>query len=210
MQYDVPIALTRKMNAWADRRCIDLFVRYCKTVMTEYRGLVNLWLTFNEINILTSPVCSYLTGGLQFLTAESEFNVSGGIKDTPQQASLRFQALHHQFIASALVVRAAHEIDPQNRVGFMVSSQCTYPRTCSPEDLLAAQHQRQIVNYLCSDVQVRGAYLGYGKRYFKENGIEIHLMPEDLHILKNGCVDFYSFSYYQSRCVSAVPSEERV
>ena len=31
-----------------------------------------------------------------------------------------FQALHHQFVASARVVRAAHAIDPEYEVGSML------------------------------------------------------------------------------------------
>jgi len=32
----------------------------------------------------------------------------------------RYQALHHQLVASARAVSLAHEIDPENRVGCMV------------------------------------------------------------------------------------------
>ena len=99
---------------------------------------------------------------------------------------------------------------PAAKIGCMMSSQCTYPRTCDPDDLRAAQEQRQIVNYFCSDVQVRGRYPGYIKRYFQENDIRITMQPEDAEILQNGCVDFYSFSYYQSRCISANPGDETV
>ena len=34
--------------------------------------------------------------------------------DFPQQ---RFQGLHHMFVASALAVKMAHEIDPEYKVG---------------------------------------------------------------------------------------------
>ena len=37
--------------------------------------------------------------------------------DIPQ---LRFQGLHHQFVASAKTVKMAHEIDPENKVGCMI------------------------------------------------------------------------------------------
>lgn len=40
------------------------------------------------------------------------------------------------------------------------------------------------------------------KRYFKENNIEISVTEEDLAELKKGCVDFYSFSYYSTGCVT--------
>lgn len=57
--------------------------------------------------------------------------------------------------------------------------------------------------FLCSDVQVRGAYPGYALRHFENEGITLDWQPGDAEELKNGTVDFYSFSYYSSGCISA-------
>ena len=46
-----------------------------------------------------------------------------------------------------------------------------YPYTCSPDDILLAQQKEEFSNYLCSDVQVRGEYSGFAKRFFRENNI---------------------------------------
>ena len=48
--FDTPIYLVEKYGDWQDRQYIEFFVKYCKTVFTEYKGLVKYWLTFNEIN----------------------------------------------------------------------------------------------------------------------------------------------------------------
>ena len=40
-----------------------------------------------------------------------------------------------------------------------------YPLTPDPEDVLACQQREQIVNWFCSDVQVRGAYPSYIRRF---------------------------------------------
>ena len=48
--YEFPYHLTKKWNGWEDRRTIDCFVTYTKTIMEEYKDLVTYWLTFNEIN----------------------------------------------------------------------------------------------------------------------------------------------------------------
>ena len=63
--YDMPHALSVKWNGWADRRCIELFERYCRTLFAEYGHEVKYWLTFNEMNILTAPMCGYLCAGIQ-------------------------------------------------------------------------------------------------------------------------------------------------
>jgi len=51
------------------------------------------------------------------------------------------------------------------------------------------------------DVQVRGHYPSYSKRFFEENNITIHQEPEDAEILKN-TVDYIGFSYYSTKVVS--------
>ena len=54
---------------------------------------------------------------------------------------------------------------------------------------------------------MRGRYPGYILRYFRENGIELHVEPQDEEDLKN-TVDFVSFSYYVSVCGSADPNQK--
>lgn len=57
-----------------------------------------------------------------------------------------------------------------------------------------------MTNWFCSDIQVRGYYPSYADRFFEENGIVIKKEPGDDEILKEGTVDFYTFSYYMSTC----------
>ena len=58
---------------------------------------------------------------------------------------------------------------------------------------------------LLGDVCVRGAYPYFAERFFRENGVQIRKETGDDEILKNGEVDFLSFSYYSSRCATADP-----
>ncbi len=60
----------------------------------------------------------------------------------------------------------------------------------------------QMMNWFCSDVQVRGMYPYYADRFFEEHGIQVKMEPEDAGLLREGTVDFYTFSYYMSNCVS--------
>lgn len=200
--YEMPYALTEKYNGWASRACIDLFVKYAKVLFTRYKGKVKYWLTFNEINCGTMPTGNLLSLGiLNEGTTDFMHQV-----DIPQ---LRFQGLHHQFVASALAVQAGHEIDPDAKIGCMICHITTYPFTCNPDDILKAQQRNQILNQFCGDVQVRGEYPHFMKRYFEEQGIRVEMEPGDLETIKNGCVDFYTFSYYMSTCESADPDQEQ-
>lgn len=201
--YEFPFGLTKKYDGrgWAEREVIDCYLRYCKAIFTRYKDLVKYWLTFNEINILARPFGGFFGGGMLF-------DKNGGsidkIKDNPQ---MRFQGLHHQFIASAKAVKLGHEINPDFKIGCMIAYEALYPYTCNPEDVFLAQNTEEISNYLCGDVHVRGEYPHFATRYFKENNIEIRMESGDEEILKEGTVDFYTFSYYMSNCTSAHPED---
>mgnify|MGYP003238783089 FL=1 len=186
--YETPYHLAKTYDGWCSRKMIDFFKRYVNTVMEHYKGKVHYWLTFNEINsILHNP---YLSGGI--LTPREQLSKSD-----------LYQAIHHELVASALVTKMAHEIDPDNKVGCMVIGIPSYPLTPNPDDVIANMEQDRH-NLYFTDVQARGAYPKYLNRYFKENGIQIQMEEGDEEILKNS-VDFISFSYYMSTCGCADP-----
>lgn len=203
--YEIPFGLTKKYNGWAGRETIDCYVRYCKTIFKRYKDVVKYWLTFNEINCLTMPFGVFMGGGI-LLNDGGELAFD---KETNDSKQIRFQALHHQFIASAKAVKLGHEINNDFKIGCMIAYMTAYPYTCNPEDVFLAQERDNLNNFLCSDVQVRGSYPGFAKRFFRENNIEIKMEENDEQILKEGCVDFYTFSYYMSNCASTDPESER-
>ena len=192
--YESPYALTEKYGGWKNRKLIDFYVRYAETVFNRYKRTVKYWLTFNEINCLTTPFGAYIAGGM-ILNPEED----------SRQA--RFQALHHQFVASAMAVKIGHKINPDFQIGCMLCYMASYARTCAPADELASLKHDQIHNLLAGDVQLRGAYPAFAKRYFDENGIHLAKEADDDRVLKEGCVDFCSFSYYSSTCIGAQKPE---
>lgn len=134
----------------------------------------------------------------------------GPVADAPVSPQVRFEALHHQLLASAKVVAYAHEHYPQFQMGDMNVFLTAYPLTCDPEDVLAAQKHNHVINWFCSDVQIRGEYPSYMKRYFKEQGICLEISEEEKEILKRGTVDFYTCSYYMSSCITTHEGEATV
>ncbi len=188
--FDVPMYLVREYGSWRNRKMIEFFTHYARTCFEAFDGLVKYWLTFNEINILLhSP---FSGAGLVF---EKEDN----------QEQIKYQATHHELIASALATKIAHEVNPANQVGCMLAGGNFYPWSCKPEDVWAAL-EKDRENLFFIDVQARGAYPSYTRRLFKEKGITVEMAPGDTEILKN-TVDFVSFSYYASRCASAEMNE---
>ena len=193
--YEMPLNLALKYNGWADRRVIDLFLRYCKTVFTRYRKQVKYWLAFNEIDSIS----------------RHPFTAAGIVPERfpeDRQNQVYYQALHHQFVASALAASMLHEIIPGSKMGCMLTKLTTYPRTCKPEDALATQY-RNLDNLFYTDVLVCGEYPRLILKRLEKQGISVAMEPEDAAILKNGCVDFISFSYYMTMTESADPNAER-
>ncbi|MBQ8627607.1 MAG: 6-phospho-beta-glucosidase [Agathobacter sp.] len=208
--YEMPYHLCEVYGGWAGRETIDCFVRYCEVVFREYKNLVTDWLTFNEMNTLVSRFGTILGAGIVPNDGATLFGIERmGVKETPEEMSIRFTALHHQFVASAKAVALAHEINPENKVGCMLSAAGVYPYTCNPEDMLESQRQMNKSNWFCGDVCVKGKYPYFMNRFFRENGVEIAMEEKDAEILKKGCVDFFTFSYYSSRCATADDSVKK-
>ena len=199
--YEMPFELVRRNNGWESRETIELFLKFCRTLFTRYKGKVRLWLTFNEINGAQTPVGAY--NGLGILNPETTDVLRQVV--TEQE---RYQALHHQLVASARAVTLAHEIDPENRMGCMVGYLEQYPLTPNPKDMLATQRKVNFIDNYCGDVHVRGAYPYFAKALWRESGVELQVTDKDLADLKAGTVDFYALSYYMTNCVTVDPTVE--
>lgn len=180
--YETPLNLAIKYGGWKDRRLINFFVRYATTVMKRYKGLVRYWLTFNEINCMS--MMPFMAGGI--------------LDPSPNNIA---QGAHNQFVASALTVKIAHEIDPYNRVGQMLAFQAMYPYTCDPADqikVIEAMHN----TFFYSDVQTGGRYPEYKLAEYKRQGIHLNDDPEDYKLIRKYPADFLSFSCYSSNVIT--------
>lgn len=205
--YELPYYLAKEYGGWTNRKLIDLFIRYCETVFTEYKGLVRYWLTFNEINTLVMGTYgNIMGGGILPPGRDVEVGTAVAVDESWDDPQKRYTALHHQLVASAKAVQLAHSIDPDNKVGCMILGRAAYPYTCNPDDVLKAQQVMRRANYYCGDVQVRGAYPSFAEKLWREQGVCVEVTAEDAEILKNGTVDFFTFSYYSSTTATDDPS----
>ena len=188
--YETPLHLTNAYGGWKSRACIEPFVRYATTVMKHYLGKVKYYLTFNEINMMSHA--PYMGGGL--------------IDQSPQAKA---QGAHNQFVASALTVKAAHEISPEIKVGQMLAFGPTYPYTADPaDDLLVMEREHDTLWY--SDVQTGGYYPAYRLKEMERQGIELDMEEGDLELLATYPADFLSFSCYGGSTVTTHPEDAGV
>lgn len=181
--YETPLHLAEKYGGWSNRKLIDFYAKYARTLFERYGKRVKYWLTFNEINsLLHVPF------------------VSGGITtENPSEQEL-YQAMHYELVASALATKIAREVAPNAMIGCMILAMPTYPLTPNPKDVLAAAQAEQ-ANFAYGDVHCRGEYPGYFMRMLSDKGITLDITDDDRATLRN-TVDFVSFSYYMSVCES--------
>ena len=208
--YEFPLALSHKYGGWDNPKIIDLWVRFCELLFTEYKDLVHYWLTFNEINCGCIPGMGDVMGVGILPDHDCEMAFGACDWDDPKR---RLTGLHNQFVASAKVVQLAHKINPENKVGCMIAGNTNYPRTCNPDDVIAGMEADREFNFYCGDVQCRGAYPVWAPVLWEKQGVDADYMwslaKRDAEVLKAGTVDFYSFSYYQSNTVSVDPEMKK-
>ena len=183
--YEMPLNLADKYGGWKNRRMIDFYLKFVKTMVSRWKGIVKYWLTFNEIGNNIHKM-EWMTAGIDPKT------------DTLQDV---YQASHYQFVASALAVKTIHEIDPEAKVGSVIEYKTIYPMSCDPKDMLVVYKEKQR-SFFFPDVQIRGEYPKYQWEYFQDNNIHIEYTDEDMEIIKKYPCDFLSFTYYRSRIAS--------
>ena len=188
--FDVPLHLEQKYGSWRSRKLIDAYLRYCEVIFRRFRDKVTYWMTFNEINMLMH--LPFMGAGISIREGENELQV-------------KYQAAHNELVASAMATKLAHEINPGFRIGCMLAAGQFYPYSCDPADVWDALSKDRN-NYFFIDVQSRGAYPPYAKKFLERNGIVLEMGAEDERILRENTVDFIAFSYYASRLTSADPN----
>ena len=190
--FDCPMYLIEKYNGWNNRKMIAFYLHYCEVLFTHYKQYVTRWITFNEINmILHAP---FLGAGLVF-------------KESDNRQKMMYQAAHHELIASALATKRAKQINPNNQIGCMFAAGSVYPYRCHPEDVWQALLKDR-ESYFFIDVQARGSYPNYAIKQLVREKCMPTFESEDIQILKENCVDFIAFSYYNSRCVASDEANE--
>lgn len=191
---EMPLNLV-KIGGWSNRKLIDYYVKFATTIMERYKDYVKYWIPVNEINDLTTGVGNWNHGGI--LNEGTEY-----FQDQKDDPNKRYQALHNQFVASAKTVILGKQINPDFRFGTMICHITVYPLTPNPEDILLTQQEDQLRNRFSADVQIKGRYPYYMKKYFRDNNIVFECTDEDIEYIKNGPCDFYTFSYYMSNCIT--------
>ena len=185
--YDIPLHLVTEYGGFANRDVIKMFCRYAEVLLDRYHDRVKYWIVFNQVNLI--PTVRFGSLGLYDDQADD-------------MEELMYQAVHHQMVAAAQVKLMARVIDPTLRIGTMMADGTFYPATCRPKDVVLTMKKNRM-QYFFTDVQLRGEYPVYALRYFREQGYDIKILPEDEELLRDNAMDFLGISYYSSKIVNS-------
>jgi len=195
--FEIPYLLYEKYGGFKNKKLIDFFAHYARTVMERYKNKVKYWMTFNEIN-------NQADGNYELHTWTNSAMLFG---EEDNSLELTFQAGLNELIASAKAVVIGHEINPDFQIGCMMAYVPVYPYSCKPDDMMAATKVMDR-RFFYSDVHVRGEIPRYSKKYWEIEKLDIQYSAEEELILKKGTVDFIGFSYYMSDAVTTLSDVE--
>ena len=190
--FEIPLHIAKEYGGFRNRKVVDLFAKFAEICFTRYKDKVKYWMTFNEINNQMD------TDNPLFFWTNSGVTVESG----EDSKAVLYKVAHNELLASAKAVIIGRKINPEFKIGCMVSHVPIYPYSCNPEDIMAAEEaMRQ--RFFFPDVHVRGHYPRYALKEFERQGYDIGMEEGDAEILKAGTVDYIGFSYYMSTTVKS-------
>ncbi|MBJ8007467.1 MULTISPECIES: glycoside hydrolase family 1 protein [Bacillus cereus group] len=179
--FDLPYELEKK-GGWSNRATIDAFVKYCEILFDRFGDRVKNWLTINEQNMMILHGQAVGTS----IVSQKEL----------------YQQNHHMLLAEAKVTNLCHEMIHDAKIGPAPNISYVYPKTCKPNDIIAAQNCNAIRNWLYLDMAVYGRYNNIAWNFMKSKNIEPVILEGDMEILSSSKPDYIAFNYYSSITVS--------
>ncbi|SME48422.1 Aryl-phospho-beta-D-glucosidase BglC [Bacillus mobilis] len=179
--FDLPYELEKK-GGWSNRATIDAFVAYCEILFERFGDRVKNWLTINEQNMMILHGQAVGTS----IVSQKEL----------------YQQNHHMLLAEAKVTNLCHEMIRDAKIGPAPNVSYVYPKTCKPDDIIAAQNCNAIRNWLYLDMAVYGRYNNIAWNFMKSKNIEPVILEGDMEILASSKPDYIAFNYYSSITVS--------
>ena len=187
--FEMPVNLVRKYGSWTNRKVIDFYLKYCKTMFEALKGKVKYWVTFNEMNHIdpqteASDIFTYIIAGLKF---------SEMVEKKQTLATIGY----NMTIAGVKAVELAHEIDPNNKVGCVFGLTPVYPINCNPVNVMNAFKEMDRDFYQI-DAMCNGCFPKYKLKEYKDSDIQLEISNEDKESFYNGKLDFIGVNYYST------------
>lgn len=185
IHFDMPLWVVEKYNGFYNKKVVELYEHYVRTIVLRYHDRVKYWISFCEINVMNHAL--YMIGGTI-------------VKDGENREAILHQCAYHKLLANAFLVKTCHEIDSSLQVGCEVAGTPSYPLTSSPADYrLMVEAERSNNRY--TDVMVNGYFPYYFLKELKRYHVE--MKEDNLEIIKANTLDFIAVSYYKTAVASS-------
>lgn len=184
--WDLPQSLVDEYNGWEDRKIVDDYVNYAKTLFERFGDKVKYWITLNEQNVFT------IHGWLNSMHPPGKFD----------EQKLFYQVNHHANMAHCKAVIEFKKIVPNGKIGASFAYGPSYAVDCKPENAMSKMEYDEFENFWWMDVYAYGRYPKRVFKYLEEKGIAPKFEPGDQEIMKEAAlkVDFMGVNYYKT-CV---------
>lgn len=187
--FEMPVNLVRKYGSWTNRKVIDFYLKYCKTMFEALKGKVKYWVTFNEMNHIdpqteASDIFTYIIAGLKF---------SEMVEKKQTLATIGY----NMTLAGVKAVELAHEINHNNKVGCVFGLTPVYPINCNPVNVMNAFKEMDRDFYQI-DAMCNGCFPKYKLKEYKDSDIQLEISNEDKESFYNGKLDFIGVNYYST------------
>ena len=194
--FELPMNIVKKYGSWVNGKTIDLYLRYAKTVFTEFKDDVRYWATFNEMNHLDSDMemndfFTYMNTGLCYSKI-----------DNPRETMVK--CAYNMTLASVKAVKLGHQINSEFKIGCVFGLTPVYAQTCNPGDSIAA-FKAMDRDWYQIDAMTKGEFPKYKLEEYRKRGVVIKPSKADEESFKDGKIDFIGINYY----ASSVEKEER-
>lgn len=187
--FEMPINLVKKYGSWTNRKVIDYYLSFCKTMFVALKGKVKYWVTFNEMNHIdpqtkATDIFTYIIAGLKYTDLDNKKQTLATIG-------------YNMTLASCLAVRLGHEIDDNNQMGCVFGIEPVYPVNCDPQNVFKAFMQTDRDFYQI-DAMCNGEFPKYKIEEYKRIGLNIDVTDSDKNAFKEGKLDYLGMNYYAS------------
>lgn len=183
--FDMPV-VCQERGGWKSRKVVDLYARYARIAFELFGDVVKRWYTFNE------PIVHVECGYLQQYHYPCKVDPKAAV-----------QVAYHTALASALAIRACHEVLPDAKIGIVLNLTPAYPRSDNPADVRAAHIAELFANKSFLDPSVHGAYDPELVELIRKHGLMPVVDEADLAVIRDNVVDYLGVNYYQPLRVCA-------
>ena len=179
--YDMPVWVDEKFGGWHDRGITDEFDYYARVLFENFGDRVKYWLSINEQNMQ--------------IVYGKWLGVAKGCTDWEKE---KWQINHIMNMCHAKAVIACHEMVEGGKIAPVPVYVPIYPKSCKPEDQIAAMNAEELTQKIWDDTYYFGEYNTFIKNYWKEHDIDPKIMPGDMELMKQAKIDFFAINCYRS------------